>query len=70
MRAAHHVIAIVAVVVIALGVKQYFSPPIKALADIHTTSMNVLQMHIDHPNMKDLPEQKMQDMSFVFPNSD
>jgi len=32
---AHYVIAVVAVLVIGLGAKQYFSPPIKALADIH-----------------------------------
>jgi len=70
---AHYVIAVVAVLVIGLGAKQYFSPPIKALADIHaipSTRMNVLQMHIDHANKKDLPAQKMQDMSVVFPDSD
>ncbi len=70
---AHHIIAVVAVLVIGLGVKQYFFPPIKAVADIHTipsASMNVLQMHIDHPNKKDLPAQKMRDMSVVFPDGD
>lgn len=69
----HHVIAIVAVLVIGLGVKQYFFPPIKAVADIHaipSANMIVLQMHIDHPNKNDLPAQKMQDMSIVFPESD
>ncbi len=70
---AHHVVAVVAVLVIGLGVKQYFSPPIKASAGTHAipgASMNVLQMHIDHPNKKDLPAQTMRDMSVVFPDSD
>lgn len=62
----HHVIAVVAVLLIGLGAKQYFFPPMAAEADIRaipSSTMNVLQMHIDHPN---LPEQKTHDMTFVF----
>jgi molybdenum-dependent DNA-binding transcriptional regulator ModE len=70
---AHHVIAVVAVLVIGLGAKQFFFPPMKAEADIHavpSASMNVEQMHIDHPNRYNHPVQKMNDMTFVYSESD
>ena len=70
---AHHVIAVLAVLVIGLGAKQYFFPPMEAEANLHAVpraSMNVLQMHIDHPNRKDHPTQKMHDMTFVFSEPD
>jgi len=60
----HHALAVAAVVIIAVGVKLPFSPPIKAEADITpAVTMNVLQMQSRHPN---LPIQKMSDMTFVF----
>jgi hypothetical protein len=64
----HHVIAVLAVLVIGLGAKQYFFPPIKAEANIHavpSAGMNILQMHRDI-NVKTLPVQKMHDMTFAF----
>ena len=64
MSAHHHVIAVAAVLVIGLGVKQYFFPPVRAEADPHA-SVNVLQMQRD-VNMKALPTQKLHDMTFVF----
>jgi len=66
---AHHVIAVLAVLVIGLGAKQFVFPPKQADADINavpSASMNVLKMHIDHPNRNNLPSQKMNDMTFVF----
>ena len=63
---AHHVIAVVAVLVVGFGAKQFFFPPMKAEADINPSiSMKVLQMHQD-TNMQNLPVQKMHDMTFVF----
>ena len=63
---AHHVIAVVVVLVVGFGAKQFFFPPVKAEADINpSVSMNVLQMHRD-TNMNNLPVQKMRDMTFVF----
>ena len=65
----HHFIAVVVVLLIGLGAKQSFFPPKEAAANIQadpSVSMNVLQMHIDHPNRNKLPLQKMNDMSFVF----
>jgi hypothetical protein len=59
----HHVIAVVVVLLIGLGAKQFFFPPKTAEADPRSGNMNILQMHIDHPN---LPAQKMNDMTFVF----
>ena len=50
----------------------FFSAP-TAEADIHagpSASMDILQLHIDHPNRNNLPVQKMHDMSFVFSDSD
>ena len=64
----HHVLAVVAVLVIGLGAKQYFFPPIKAEANIQAVTsarISVLQMHRDI-NVKNLPVQKMHDMTFVF----
>ena len=69
----HHVIAVVAVLVIGLGAKQLFFPPMEAEADIHavpSASMNVEQMQIDHPNRNSFPVQRMHDMTFVFSESD
>ena len=62
---AHHAIAVVAVLVIGVGAKQYLFPPIKAEANIPSASLNVFQMQIDHPN-KTQPVQKMHDMTFVY----
>jgi hypothetical protein len=70
---AHHAIAVVAVVLIGFGVKLFFFPTRTAEADtpaVTNASMNVLQMHIDHPNMKNLPVQKLDDRTFVFSDSD
>ncbi len=63
---AHHVIAVVAVLVIGLGAKLYLFPPKQAEADVVPTgTMNVLQMHTDI-DMKQLPQQKMNDKTFIF----
>jgi hypothetical protein len=54
----HHAIAIVAVILIAFGVKLLFFSAPAAEADMQANkngSMDVLQMHIDHPNIKNLP---------------
>ncbi len=62
----HHVIAVVAVLIVGLGAKFYFFPPKQAEAGlIPSVGMNVLQMHQD-TNMQTLPVQKMNDMSVVF----
>jgi hypothetical protein len=49
----HHVIAIVAVLIIGFGVKVlFFSSP---AAEAEVAGMDVFQIHLDYPNMKDLP---------------
>jgi hypothetical protein len=64
---AYHVIAVFAVLVIGLGAKQLFFPATDAQADMQATrSVNVLQIHTDYPNIKTLPVQKVNDMTFVF----
>jgi hypothetical protein len=50
----HHVIAVVAVLIIGVGVKQFFYSAKTAEADIRAVSVNVLQMHREYPNMKNL----------------
>jgi DNA-binding transcriptional LysR family regulator len=65
---AHHVIAVVAVLVIGLGAKQFVFPPQQADAGVNavpSASVNVLQMHggID---IKSLPVQRMNDKTFIF----
>ena len=34
---------------------------------VPSASMNILQMHTDHPNRNNLPPQQMNDMTFVEP---
>jgi hypothetical protein len=54
----HYAITVVAVILIGFGVKLFFFSAPSAEADLHAvknSSMNVLQMHIDHPNIKTLP---------------
>lgn len=65
---AHHVIAVIVVLVLGLGAKQFFFPAQKAEADINAVTragLDVLQMQ-SQPNMKNLPVQTMHDMTFVF----
>jgi hypothetical protein len=63
---AHHVIAVVAVLIVGIGAKQYLFPPNQANADVFpSASMNVFQMHSDI-DMKQLPQQKMNDKTFIF----
>jgi cytochrome b subunit of formate dehydrogenase len=60
----HHIIAVVAVLVVGLGGKQFFFPPIKAEANIPSASMDIFQMQHDHA--RNLAVQKMHDMTFVY----
>jgi molybdenum-dependent DNA-binding transcriptional regulator ModE len=65
---ARHVIAVVAVLVIGLGAKQFLFSPTQADANINavpSASVNVLQMHRDI-NIKNLPVQKVNDKAFIF----
>jgi len=67
----HHLIAIAVVILIGFGARPLFFPTPTADADASAvTGMNVHQMHVDYPNMKDLAEQKMRDMTFVFSPGD
>ncbi len=64
----HHVIAVVAILVIGFGTKEFLFPPMKADANISavpSASLNVLQMQRDM-DTKSLPALKMNDMTFVF----
>jgi hypothetical protein len=54
----HYAIAVVAVILIGFGVKLFFfrAPAVEAgVAPGANASMNILQIHRDHPNIKDLP---------------
>jgi molybdenum-dependent DNA-binding transcriptional regulator ModE len=65
---AHHVIAVVAVLVIGLGAKQFLFSPTQADANINAVprdSVNVLQMHRDI-DTKSVPVQKMNDKTFIY----
>jgi hypothetical protein len=59
----HHVIAVGVVLIFGLVAKQFFFPPRMAEADPRSSTLNIMQMHVERPN---LPAQKMQDMTFVF----
>ena len=64
---AHHVITVVAALVLGLGAKQFMFPPQQAEANLvpTTASMGVLQIERDI-DMKQLPLQKMDDKTFIF----
>jgi len=67
MRAHHVIIAAVAVILIGLGVKLIFfwAPPAEAnLLSVKSVSMDISEME---RNAKNLPVQKIHDMTFVFP---
>jgi hypothetical protein len=67
---AHHAIAIVAILLIGFGVKLTFfsAPPAEANAPpVEIVGMDVFQMQ---QNIKNLPDQKMNDMTFVFSEGD
>ena len=53
----HYAIAVVAVILIGFGVKLFFRvPAVEAGTPIGANaSMNILQIHRDHPNIKNLP---------------
>ncbi len=57
----HQAVAVVAVVLLGFGAKQYFFSTPTAHA-----SINVSQMSLDYPDVKYLPVQKLDDMTFVF----
>jgi hypothetical protein len=66
----HHGIAIVAIILIGLGLKLTFFSARPAEADappVETVRMDISQMH---QNIKNLPEQRMHDMTFVFSEGD
>ena len=65
---AHYAIAVVAVILIGFGAKLFFFAP-TAEADIRVVKgvgLDVLHMHEN----KNLPVQKIHDMSFVFSDGD
>ena len=64
----HNIIAIAAAFVFGFGVKGFLSsPPANAGHDAQTSAgLNVLQMHLGYPDMKNMPVQKMNDSTFVF----
>ena len=65
-----YVVAIAAILVIGLGARVVTSSVSGAHAYLEARtndSMNVLQMHRDYPNMKNVPLQKVHDMTFIFP---
>ena len=66
----HHAIAVVAIILIGLGLKLtlFSAPP----ADADTRAVESLYIDVSQlqQNIKDLPEQKAHDMTFVFPEGD
>jgi hypothetical protein len=67
---AHHVIAVVAVILVGVGVKLIFFTAPTAVADqlsIKSVRVDVSQLH---RNVKNLPVQKFHDMTFVFSEGD
>ncbi len=67
---AHHVIAVVAAILIGVGVKLMLITAPTAEADllsVKSVGVDVAQLH---PNAKNVPAQKFHDMSLVLPGGD
>jgi hypothetical protein len=63
---ARYVIAVVVVLILAFGAKQFLFPPKQAEADVHAgVGLNVFQMQHE-TSMKTLAAPNMHDMTFVF----
>jgi len=72
MRAHHGVFAAVAVILVGLGVKLvFFSEPTAdaKLLSVKSMSMDISELH-RNTNIKNLPVQKIHDMTFVFSDGD
>jgi len=66
----HHAIGIVAVILVGFGLKVlFFSAPLAEadLRGVRSVGMDISQMHQKNKN---LPEQKIHDMTFVFSGDD
>ena len=64
----HHGIAIVAILLIGFGLKlTFFSGPIAA-ADVGSAKSVRMDISEMHQNIKNLPVEKIHDMTFVFSN--
>lgn len=61
---AYHVIAIVAIAILAVGARLFLFPP-KSEAIVSDAGLDVNQMHKDK-NIQKIPAQDMNDMSLVF----
>jgi hypothetical protein len=71
MRAHHVIIAAVAVILVGFGVKLIFfwAPTAEAKLSVESVSMDISEIH-RNTNTKNLPVQKIHDMSFVFSEGD
>ena len=59
----HHVIAVLAVLLIGVVAKQFFFPPRAAEADPHSATLDIRQMQLDRPKSSGAEDA---DMTFVF----
>jgi hypothetical protein len=67
---AHHVIAVVAAILVGVGVKLIFFTVPTAEADSLSNKSVRVDISQLHQNAKNLPAQKFHDMSLVFPGVD
>jgi hypothetical protein len=66
----HHVIAVVAVILVGVGLKLIFFTTPTAEADPLTIKNGGVDVSRLHQNVKNLPVQEFHDMSFVFSNDE
>jgi hypothetical protein len=68
MRRAHYAIAVVAIILVAFGVKLFFfsAPTAEAQLAVESFSMDIAKMH-ENPNF---PVQHVHDMTFVYSDGD
>ena len=63
---ARHFVAVAAIVVVGLIIKQFMVPPTKAEAEVSHLGIDVMQMHVDYPNMLQMKVDQIHDMQTVF----
>ncbi len=70
---ARHVAAALAVILVLFGGKVLFWPALTVGGDTvaaQGASIDVIQMHIDYPNINNLPVYRTNDMALVFTGND
>jgi len=66
----NQIVAIFGVILVAFALKLIFFPPPIALAEVGSVKRTSMDISAMHQNVKNLPVEKIHDMTFVFSDGD